>query len=82
MKMINFRTIFQILTIVLLISCNKKSNNYYNCPITLEPIGFLNSICEIEEKQKNDSLLASFSKYGIFIDSSNFIIKIQKKLFK
>lgn len=88
MNILNIRAIIQILIIVLLISCNNKSNNYYNCPIRLEPFGFLNSICEIEEMLKNDTLLASFSKYGIFIDSSKFknknpeeIIEITKEQF-
>jgi len=88
MKVLNIRTIIQILLFFLLISCNNKSNNYYNCPIQLETIGFFNSICEIEEMQKNDRMLASFSKYGIFVDSSKFknknpeeIIEITKEQF-
>jgi len=69
-------------------SCTKAKNNYDNYSIKLLPFGYLNSICEMDEYQKNDSMLRSISKYGIFIDSSRFknknpeeIIEITKEQF-
>jgi len=55
MKNISSTLIFLLFIIVITMSCTKAKNNYDNYSIKLLPFGYLNSICEMDEYQKNDS---------------------------